>query len=206
MPWMTKANYAKHRRENGLPGGSPPAVHYAIQDGRITISQEGLIDSEVADKQWAANTNPKFQEAGVKAGAARTKQRRAASKEVAEVPPNLLQMPPTADRNDLNKSRASREFYESELARLKFEEKQHLLIPVETVRRVMYEAGRVIRAGHDDLVAQLSPDLATETDLSRTEIMLKSALERLDNDFADKILAFNDTLGTEQSDADADAA
>lgn len=192
--WMTKANYAKHRRENGLPGGSPPAVHYAIRDGRITVNQLGLIDSEVADKQWAANTSPVMQAAGVKAGAARAAQRRKQPEQ--EVDAKLLEMPPTPERNDINKSRASREFYEAELARLKFEEKEATLIPVDTVRSLLYDAGRVIRAGHEDLVAQLAPDLASETDITRVEGLLKAALEKLDNDFADKIESFNDSVAS----------
>lgn len=205
MAWMTKSDYAKHRRETGLPGGSPPAVHYAIRDGRITISKEGLIDSDIADSQWAANTNPKFQASGAKAGAARAEQRRVEKARMDE-PSNLLSMPPTPERNDINKSRASKEYYEAELSRLKFEEKQATLIPADTVRMVMYEAGRVIRAGHDDLVAQLSPDLSSETDLAKVEQMLKTAFERLDNEFADKIVAFNEKIGDSAEDSDDAAA
>ena len=205
---MTKADYAKHRRETGLPGGSPPAVTYAVRDGRITITPEGLIDSDQADRQWAANTDPRSQASGIKAGAARAAQRRTeagkSKPERNEVPPagdrdNLTgslrgsehyptSQPPTPDRNDLNKSRAAKEYYEAELARLKYEEKQGVLIPATAVRKVLYEAGRIIRAGHDEIVAQLSPDLASETNLDAVERVLKLGLDKLDNDLADKIV------------------
>lgn len=206
MSLMTKADYARHRRENKLPGGSPPSVHYAIRDGRITIQQNGLIDSVEADRQWLENTDPRASYTGVKAGAARAEQRKAVGKsntERNEVPLagdrdnsagalrgseyHLPSQPPQADRGDIAQSRAAKEYYDAELARLKFEEKEGKLIPANTVRKVLYEAGRIVRAGHDEIVAQMAPEVASETELAAVERILKLALDKLDNDLADKI-------------------
>jgi phage terminase large subunit GpA-like protein len=47
---LTQAEYAKHR------GCSAVAVHKAIKAGRITTFEDGTIDPEVADIQWAKNS------------------------------------------------------------------------------------------------------------------------------------------------------
>jgi hypothetical protein len=44
--------YAKHR------GVSEGAVRKAIRSGRIAIGEDGLIDPNIADRQWSANTDP----------------------------------------------------------------------------------------------------------------------------------------------------
>lgn len=46
--------YAKHR------GVSDTAVRRAIDDERITISPDGLIDPEIADKEWDENTRSEY--------------------------------------------------------------------------------------------------------------------------------------------------
>jgi hypothetical protein len=47
---LTQAQYATHR------GCSAVAVHKAIKQGRITTFEDGTIDPEVADIQWAKNS------------------------------------------------------------------------------------------------------------------------------------------------------
>lgn len=199
MPLMTKANYAKHRRESGLAGGSAPAVHYAIRDGRITVNPDGLIDAAQADREWVNNTNPASQASGVRAGAARAAQRK------QQASPSLTP-PEGASTNDYNKSRASKEFYESELARLKFAERDGSLIPATVVKKILYEAGRIIRTGHEDIVAQLAPDLSTELDLNAVERLLKRSLMDLDNALAERILDLENTLLTDESELEDEAA
>ncbi len=49
---LSKSGYARHR------GVSHTAVNKAVNAGRIATMPEGLIDPEVADKQWERNTDP----------------------------------------------------------------------------------------------------------------------------------------------------
>lgn len=52
MPIMSVNAYAKHR------GVYHQAVREAIQRGTISKRADGKIDSEVADREWAANVHP----------------------------------------------------------------------------------------------------------------------------------------------------
>src|SRR5690242_18151759 len=198
MPLMSKSQYAKHRRESGLPGGSPPAVTYAIRDGRITIDPNtDLIDSEVADRQWAENTSPAAQNAGVTAGIARALQIQTNPETRKQKGSHNSTGRPVKDplsRDDFAKARASKEFYEAELARLKFEEKKGLLIPARLVKKVLYEAGRLIRNGHEALIVKIAPDLSSETSIESVERILKRELDELDNRLADKVAKLDDEL------------
>lgn len=59
---LSMREYAQHRKDKGLTGGSHQAVSKAIKDGRLTdrsIERRGrrwLIDPERADAEWAAMT------------------------------------------------------------------------------------------------------------------------------------------------------
>lgn len=55
MTLLSRRGYARHS------GRSWGAVWKAIRDGRITVRDDGLIDSDVADREWAANTNEMMQ-------------------------------------------------------------------------------------------------------------------------------------------------
>ena len=47
---ITRAEYARRR------GVSAPAVTKAVKTGRISVGADGLLDPEVADREWAENT------------------------------------------------------------------------------------------------------------------------------------------------------
>lgn len=51
--------YARHRKELGLDGGSPWAVQKALKSGRISRGADGKIDPELADAQWEERTDTK---------------------------------------------------------------------------------------------------------------------------------------------------
>jgi hypothetical protein len=62
MALMNEREYADHRKALGLPGATQAAVNKAVHSGRITkvmdrTSQRLMIDAEIADAQWARNTD-----------------------------------------------------------------------------------------------------------------------------------------------------
>lgn len=56
---LTQAEYARHRKARGLPGGTREAV----DEGR-TPAVDGRIDPVVADRQWEQNTRARVRNAG----------------------------------------------------------------------------------------------------------------------------------------------
>lgn len=193
------AEYARYRLSRGLSGGSQGGVTKAILNGRIRSSKDPItnrvtIEFEQADIDWTGNSSPSMMRSGIAGGKART----ASNTERMEAKVQEATGQRTSDKGDFNQSRSNREFYDSELARLKFEEKNRSLIPVETVKKLLYAAGRVIRAGHEDIVSQLAPDCASETSIEAVEKMLKKALEDLDNRLADTIAGLNEKIGADE--------
>lgn len=54
---LTQAEYARSRKDRGLPGGSREAVRKAVDEQRISVfGPDKLIDRQLADSQWARNT------------------------------------------------------------------------------------------------------------------------------------------------------
>lgn len=58
---MTQADYARHRKARGLPGGTREAVRKAIAEQRITLLPNRRINPMAADRAWAENSLPKLE-------------------------------------------------------------------------------------------------------------------------------------------------
>ncbi len=182
MPLLSQTEYARYRKERGYEGTSQEAVRKAIETGRISYAPDTkLIDPEVADKSWRKNTEPRPK------GASKPFTRR--KKKSDETAPA---------ETDYNVSRAKREWYDSELARLKVEEKRGMLISAGVVRKVLYEAGRIVGGGLDNIVSQLAPDLASETSIALVERILKMAFDKLRTEMADRVEKLDELLTGEE--------
>lgn len=58
---MSIAEYARHRKAAGLPGGDAKSVRLAISSGRITATADGMIaDAAVADREWESSTKAEY--------------------------------------------------------------------------------------------------------------------------------------------------
>jgi hypothetical protein len=117
---MSRAGYARHR------GCSLYSVQVAIKAGRISLTEDDRIDSDAADKEWAARTTP-----GPKRGPKKGTDGEA-------VPA------------DFAKHRAEREKAQAGLAKLKLQERKRQLIPTE---RAMQAWGGVIQRCRARLLA-----------------------------------------------------
>lgn len=67
MALMGIREYARHRKANGLKGGTLRAVQKALLSGRIVATADKRIDAPAADLLWAATTDQALQR-GVPAG------------------------------------------------------------------------------------------------------------------------------------------
>lgn len=183
MPLVTRSAYANYRKGKGLPGTSTRAVLSAIECGRITTDRGGLIDVQKADVEWEMFTQPSIQDHTNQYRLMKEREAKKLTEEAqAKYPDAIIDF-----GVDYNKSRARREFFDSELARLKYEEKNLKLIEAVRVKKLLFEAAKIIRVGHEDVVSQLAPDLAAETHIGLIERLLKKGLDALDNALADKI-------------------
>jgi hypothetical protein len=65
---------------------------------------------------------------------------------------------------ELNESRARREHYQAELAKLQVAQQRKELVPADEVKKQAFQVGRSVREGLSNLADRLSHQLAGETD------------------------------------------
>lgn len=138
---VTAAEYARRR------GITQEAVRRAIQNGRLVESivtnergRQRIIPS-LADAEWDKNT-----------------QHHRRSQPEVQVEDDLLDIP------NFNESRAKREAYQAELARLEYEEKQGTLVNAEAVKKEAFRTARLVRDAMLNIPDRIAAELAAETD------------------------------------------
>ncbi len=57
---LTQADYARHRDERGLRGGTRQMVSKAAREGWLTFFVDGTIDADASDVSWAQNATPRL--------------------------------------------------------------------------------------------------------------------------------------------------
>lgn len=140
---VTAAEYARRR------GISQEAVRKAIQGGRlvecIVTNERGRqrIIPSVADAEWDKNTQ----------------HHRKSLPDVPEIEDDLLD-----DIPNFNVSRAKREAYQAELARLEYEEKQGTLVNAEAVKKEAFRTARLVRDAMLNIADRIAAELAANTD------------------------------------------
>jgi hypothetical protein len=154
----------------GLPGASHTAVQKAVKAGRIRLTVAGKVDSDEADRMWAANTDEGH--------------RRGGDAPPTEAPPPLPPDEPAGPGDPVpnyQEARARREAAEAALAEIELAEKRAELIPARDVEaRLVKEhsqaktklLGIPARARHQD------PSLSPEH-LTLFESLIREALEDL---------------------------
>jgi phage terminase Nu1 subunit (DNA packaging protein) len=145
--YLTIAEYAAHRRV------TVPAVRKALTDGRLAncagTNEAGhvVVDVDKADAQWSANSHPSH-------GGKRTKGRPAAAAQDDGDPEGAT----------FAASRAKKEAYQAELARLEYEQKSGTLVEAEAVKREAFRVARMIRDGLLNLPDRMAAELAGMSD------------------------------------------
>jgi hypothetical protein len=164
--------YAKHR------GVSLTAVQKAIKSGRVTTTADGKIDPSIADNQWKSRTEPAKQGRKPKAKV-KTETEAAPRVEADREPETDGGAEPEASPDDYWKSRAAREYWESELSRLKAGREKGNLIVREAAEKAWGGMVVATRTKALYLPAQLANRLAAESDPIEVEQILKDAIYRL---------------------------
>ena len=148
---VSAATFAK------VTGVSRQAVYKAIKDGRL---DDALVDNggkrmamnlDKASKIWTATMAP----------------RQLDPVRVAEVIST-----PEEDVPDFYTSRARKEHYNAELARISTEQQLQDLVPAAQVRKESFAMARAVRESLANLADRLSNELAGESDPSRIHQLL----------------------------------
>lgn len=164
----SQSGYARHRKERGLPGGTPQAVSKAIKSGRLkrAIREDGLIDFSTADREWPHNGQLRI---------------------VVNNPPPASEERPDGD--GLLSARIRRERAEAALAELKAARASGEVVDVVEARSTFHAIGRIYAAGREALPSQLASRLIGKVDLVEIEKILREALRQADVRCVDEITA-----------------
>jgi hypothetical protein len=181
MALMSFAEYAKHR------GVSKAAVTKAVQAGRISteVDETGKrkINPEVADREWKDHTQAD------KLHIPTQRERKELTAKVVEesgsTQENYDDNELSPDDPDFNpftsftKSRALKEHYNANLARLEYEEKIGKLVSAEEVKNAAFKRARAVRDGLLALPDRLSAEMAAETNQFRVHARLTEEIRKV---------------------------
>ena len=152
MTLITRNKYAQHRRARGLPGGTAEAVRKAVESGRITL-QDGKVDPDVADLQWARHTRAKAGDVG--------------SDHTA-----------TDDGGSLTDARMAESKARTQLLEIEIAEKRGTLVNAKAARDVFFQCARKARDTLTTIPARLSAMLSDEARIALT-LEIKRVCEEL---------------------------
>ena len=174
---VSQRAYARHR------GVTHRAVQKAIAAGRISVSSDGKVDPDVADRAWAANTDESKPRNSV-SGTPRPVRHADSGAGMSSGSPSG-----SAAASGYQTARALHETYRARTARLEFERLDGSLVPVDDVRVQAFKAARRVRDAILGLPDRLAPVLAAMSEpaeIHRTlAAELRQALEELSRDKRD---------------------
>lgn len=162
MAKVTPTAYAKHR------GVSPAGVFDAIDKGRLSLSLEKkdsgryLIDVDVADAEWLANTDS-----------------------MTGAPAHMANRPAEPDNDPEDgqpityaEARAQHERFKARLAQLELEQREGKLVEAEVVKRESFRTARLVRDALLNLPDRVAGELAAETNQFKVHQRLVSEIRR----------------------------
>lgn len=180
-----------------LRGVSVEAVSKAVRVGRISTVIDGrgkrAIDSEVADREWSANSDhSRWRHQGPKSAPLTEQPVEQQPQVVAPEPTAPVQIQPPAAAEvpvapapvspegaspaSLARSRSVKAVYEAQLKKLEYEEKLGTLISADKVRVDAFQKARTTRDLILNIPNDLSAQLAAETDPKKVHFILTKAL------------------------------
>jgi len=158
---ISKSAYARHR------GLSEAAIRKAIKSGRISQTANGKIDPDMADQEWATNSNPAHSKAPLPN--TEDEKRRSSSAQVS-----------------YQQSRAVHEGYNARMAKLQFEKESDQLISVEEADADLVTVAMITRDRILNIPDQLAPQLVGKTDIIVIKTLLVDALRNALCELADE--------------------
>jgi DNA-binding transcriptional MocR family regulator len=172
MALIRKSEFAR------IKGVSAAAVSQAIKSGRIrgaVVTRGGRewIDHDLALELWERNT---LQQPPPTAAAPRAVPAAEAPGPTDEQLRAFIRGLPEDQIPDLNESRARREHYQAEKARLEALQGRGELVPAEDVKREAFALGRQIRDAMQGIPDRVASLLAAATDVREVHRMLSEEI------------------------------
>jgi len=141
-----------------------------LKDAIVKVGNREMLNKDLALELWDKNTDPAR---GVISVATPTKQE--LKRKVDSLPEDAIP--------DFNVSRARKEHYLSELAKIQVAQQKKELMPVTEIKKTSFQLGRSIRESMANLADRLSNEIAGETDPQAIHKLLteehRAALEQL---------------------------
>lgn len=186
MEPMSLRAYARHR------GVSLRAVQKALSSGRIAAREDGRLDADVADTNWARNTAPRPRPASKPPNETTTNKDAppVASPQSAhhhsDPPRREPPEPPKLESGlEYSKARAVRESYLARLAKIDFEERTEKLVSRDEIQVAAFNRYRTFRDGMLNIPDRLAAVLAAEADPRQVHEMLATEIRKALTEFAD---------------------
>ena len=160
---MTQAEYSRHRE------CSREAVRKAVDSGRIkTFGADKLIDSELADTQWARNTRARV----------RGTDTPAAGRVGGDDFRDMIRANEVGGTTSYEEARRRRETAEANLAEMKQAEMQGTLIRADAVRAAWATKITGARDALLQIPSRIAPVLAANADLVEVTALLEAELRQ----------------------------
>lgn len=157
---LTQAEYARSRKDRGLPGGSREAVRKAVDEQRISaFGPDKLIDLQLADSQWARNTRARV---GSTDGSGQLQD---AAGDLLSQSGEGVQVPTSApasvqEPSGYTAARVRTEMANAQLAELELAKKRGEVRDVADITRGGFDIARELRDAMDSSVNTLATELA----------------------------------------------
>ena len=189
---MSLRAYARHR------GVSLRAVQKALKSGRISAREDGRLDADIADTNWARNTAPRPQApvrpasklAATKLAAPTAAPERAHHHSDTHPAARQPVEPPRLESGlEYSKARAVRESYLARLAKIDFEERTEKLVSRDEMQVAAFNRYRTFRDGMLNIPDRLAAVLAAEADPRQVHELLSTEIRKALTEFSDANVA-----------------
>jgi hypothetical protein len=143
-----------------------------LKDAIVKVGNREMLNKDLALELWDKNTDPAR---GVVSVPVATPTKKELKEKVESLPNEAIP--------DFNKSRARKEHYLAELAKIQVAQQKKELMPVSEIKKTSFQLGRSIRESLANLADRLSNEIAGETDAQAIHKLLtdehRTALEQL---------------------------
>lgn len=188
---LTQAEYARSRKERGLPGGSREAVRKAVERGHISaFGPDKLVDQQLADSQWERNTRARVSQSSAQPAPATPGMASAVGPQPDHTGEVSGSSKPPADPTYMQ-FRSRREEADAQIAEMNAAKMRGAMLMREDVDRAIFEIGRELRDRLTACARRIASEVAATNSAEACETVIdrehRIVLELLVTTFREKV-------------------